>query len=149
MKPAFLFVVLAVAGTVYPARADHKHYNRCDHYVSRPAISVRVQTGPRYESYGYRAPYYHYPYYAPATVYPRYYGPTVYRTVRVYRGEQVEDALNVRVQLALARKGYYNGPIDGEIGSNSRAAIRAYQTDMGLPVNGRTDGYLIRSLNLN
>jgi peptidoglycan hydrolase-like protein with peptidoglycan-binding domain len=40
------------------------------------------------------------------------------------------------VQTALSQLGYSPGPIDGIMGSKTRAAIRAYQIDSGLPVSG-------------
>jgi peptidoglycan hydrolase-like protein with peptidoglycan-binding domain len=40
------------------------------------------------------------------------------------------------VQQELARRGYYQGPIDGRLGPETRAAIRRYQQDRGLPVTG-------------
>jgi Putative peptidoglycan binding domain len=57
-------------------------------------------------------------------------------------------SLDVDVQVALARRGYYHGPIDGDIGPGTSAAIRAYQYDNGLRVTGYIDGALIRSLRL-
>ena len=41
------------------------------------------------------------------------------------------------LQRALRRLGYDPGPVDGIPGARTRAAIRAFQTDAGLPVNGR------------
>jgi peptidoglycan hydrolase-like protein with peptidoglycan-binding domain len=55
----------------------------------------------------------------------------------------------VEVQRELAERGYYGGPIDGAIGPQSRAAIRAFQVDKGLPVTGRVDGRLLDSLGLD
>jgi hypothetical protein len=43
------------------------------------------------------------------------------------------------VQTALNDHGYDAGEADGQIGSKTRAAIRRYQTDNGLPVTGRVD----------
>jgi peptidoglycan hydrolase-like protein with peptidoglycan-binding domain len=40
------------------------------------------------------------------------------------------------VQSALSQLGYSPGPIDGLMGSKTRAAIRAYQIDSGLPASG-------------
>ena len=40
------------------------------------------------------------------------------------------------VQKALRAAGHYNGPIDGILGSASRAGIRSYQKAKGLPVAG-------------
>jgi hypothetical protein len=74
-----------------------------------------------------------------------------------YRGVQrtetdardARDDLGMDLQRALAHEGYYYGPIDGEIGSGSRAAIRAYQSDHGLEVTGRMDNALLRSLHID
>jgi hypothetical protein len=55
-------------------------------------------------------------------------------------------SLGTDVQVALRRRGYYHGPIDGDIGPGSRAAISAYQYDHGLPVTGGIDGPLRHSL---
>ncbi len=47
------------------------------------------------------------------------------------------------IQEKLAQKGYEPGLIDGVIGPETRAAIRAYQRDAGLPVDGvATDSLL-------
>jgi hypothetical protein len=49
--------------------------------------------------------------------------------------------LSVDVQSALARRGYYRGPIDGIVGPVTRSAIAGYQRDNGLAVTGTiTDG---------
>ncbi len=42
----------------------------------------------------------------------------------------------VRVQRGLASLGYDPGPADGIMGGKTRAAIRAFQSKMGLPVTG-------------
>ncbi|MDP9292005.1 MAG: peptidoglycan-binding protein [Verrucomicrobiota bacterium] len=52
------------------------------------------------------------------------------------------------MQLKLARRGYYKGPIDGIIGSGTRWAIRRFQYDSKLPVTGWIDGNLLRKLDL-
>ncbi len=43
------------------------------------------------------------------------------------------------VQKSLNDKGYDAGPVDGVLGSRTRAAIRQYQASEKLPVNGRLD----------
>jgi len=97
----------------------------------------------------YGAPGYYYPgsYYGDGPDRPAYRG--------VPRGEtdakdtnDGKDDLGMDLQRALASQGYYHGPIDGEIGSGSRAAIRAYQSDHGLEVTGRMDAALLRSLHI-
>ena len=43
-------------------------------------------------------------------------------------------------QANLAQLGYQPGPIDGQYGPRTEAAIRAYQRDHGLPVDGKLSG---------
>jgi hypothetical protein len=52
------------------------------------------------------------------------------------------------VQSALAREGYYDGPIDGSLGPATRNALRRYQRDRGLSVTGRIDRAVAESLGL-
>jgi len=56
--------------------------------------------------------------------------------------------LSAAVQAELAQRGYYHGPIDGVIGSESREAIRSFQQAKGLPVTGLIDPRLLRALKL-
>jgi hypothetical protein len=80
--------------------------------------------------------YYWYPY-----DYPDYgYGP-------VYDPQYWTD-LGVSVQSGLAQRGYYHGAIDGEIGSGSRQAIRAFQAAQGLPVTGMIEPKLLKALGI-
>jgi peptidoglycan hydrolase-like protein with peptidoglycan-binding domain len=53
------------------------------------------------------------------------------------------------VQSGLAQRGYYHGPIDGEIGSGSRQAIRAFQAAQSLPVTGLIDPELLKALGIS
>ena len=57
-------------------------------------------------------------------------------------------SLESRVQERLSEQGYYNGPIDGDIGPGSRHAIAHYQADQGLRVDGRIDDPTLVSLRL-
>ena len=91
-------------------------------------------------------PYYGPSYYAPA---PRYYYDDAYYCPRpVAVGREVVDDVALDAQRALARRGYYRGPIDGDLGPGSRAAIRAWQADCRLAVTGRLDSATLRSLAL-
>jgi putative peptidoglycan binding protein len=56
--------------------------------------------------------------------------------------------LAVSVQSELAQRGYYHGAIDGEIGSGSSQAIRAFQAAQGLPVTGKIDPKLLDALGI-
>jgi len=62
---------------------------------------------------------------------------------------QYWNKLAVSVQSELARRGYYQGPVDGVIGSDSRQAIRAFQSAQGLPVTGSIDTKLLKALGIN
>lgn len=46
------------------------------------------------------------------------------------------DPLTIRVQMALRAYGYYDGPIDGIVGPQSREALSWLQRDHGLTVTG-------------
>ncbi len=52
----------------------------------------------------------------------------------------------VRLQQALAERGYETGPADGVIGPKVRGAIRTYQADASLPVTGEATRTLLASL---
>ncbi len=55
----------------------------------------------------------------------------------------------VSAQLALARRGYSSGPLDGVSGSQTRSAVRAFQRAHGLPVTGNLDPATLRRLGTN
>ncbi|WP_395744398.1 peptidoglycan-binding protein [Prosthecobacter sp.] len=52
------------------------------------------------------------------------------------------------VQEALARLGYYQGPIDGRIGPQTLAAIARYQQDRGMPITNSIVPALLQALGL-
>ncbi|HEX8076207.1 MAG TPA: peptidoglycan-binding protein, partial [Chthoniobacterales bacterium] len=60
-----------------------------------------------------------------------------------YDGARVNE-----VQSALAREGYYDGPIDGRLNSATRKALRKYQRDHGLDATGNIDRAVIEALRL-
>ena len=43
----------------------------------------------------------------------------------------------VQIQTVLAQYGFYNGPIDGNYGTDTQAAIKKLQTDLGVTADGR------------
>lgn len=120
-----------------PASADWhgRGYYGGGYYWGGPRVSVGIGfplVAP--------APYAYY--YAPAP----YYCEPASRPVVV--GREVGGDVVVDVQRALARRGYYRGVIDGDLGPRSRAAIRSWQADCGLPVTGQLDARTLRSLAL-
>ena len=66
-----------------------------------------------------------------------------------YRSTRSSGSIVAQVQQELAAGGFYRGPIDGVIGNGTRRAIRAYERANGLPVDGRLDTELLRSMGLS
>lgn len=58
------------------------------------------------------------------------------------------NSLDYAVQEALADLGYYDGPLDGDIGPMSRMAIANFQADNGLEPTGIIDEILLEYLGL-
>uniref|UniRef100_UPI00339D78B3 peptidoglycan-binding protein n=1 Tax=Aquibium sp. A9E412 TaxID=2976767 RepID=UPI00339D78B3 len=50
------------------------------------------------------------------------------------------------IQLILNNNGYDAGPVDGVMGDKTRAAIKAFQSDNGMPADGEVDETLVRAL---
>lgn len=150
--PLFAALCLATPATGW-ARDRHHHHH------SRPVISFGYQPYSYgcYPSYyrSYSPSYYSgypssssYSYYSRPSIGLSYSsGPSYTRSVRSSVRGYDED-LAVDVQRALARRGYYRGAIDGDIGSGTRAAIRRYQYHRRLEVTGRIDRSLLASLGL-
>lgn len=53
---------------------------------------------------------------------------------------------NKRVQEALRQRGLYNGPVNGEIGPNTQAAIAQFQLSMPMPADGMLDDSTLAAL---
>ncbi len=117
-----------------------------------------------YGSYGYGYPYYSYgPSVSFGFGYPYSYGyyPYGYSSYYPYDYSYGYNSYNqpgyrtyangsivIQVQSRLARAGYYRGPIDGVMGPGTRFAIRAYERDHGLRVDGVISGSLTRNMGL-
>ena len=71
------------------------------------------------------------------------YDPAGYENAGAYGGSLV-----AQVQTRLARAGYYRGTIDGVMGSETRRAIRAYQSANGLRADGVISKPLIATMGL-
>jgi hypothetical protein len=138
----------AVAGTVTrtsgrtsinSSRFAASNWNHHRHYRHRSNVFFGIGLGYPY-GYGYGYPYYGaYPYgYG-------YYGPraTVYASSGIN-----DDATVAAVQRRLARGGYYHGSIDGVIGPATRVAIRSFERNNGLPIDGVIDPQLLRTMGL-
>lgn len=96
--------------------------------------------------YGYGYDYYPYDGYYDGAYYEDSYSaePAAYTNQQEYAADSsVSD-----VQSALAREGYYDGAIDGQLGPGTRQALRRYQADHGLPVTGAITRGVIQALRL-
>lgn len=121
------------------SRTVANHWNHHRNYRHRSNVFFSIGLGYPY-GYGYGYPYYGaYPYgYG-------YYGPrtTVYASSRIN-----DDATVAAVQRRLARGGYYHGSVDGVIGPATRTAIRSFERNNGLPIDGEIDSQLLRTMGL-
>jgi peptidoglycan hydrolase-like protein with peptidoglycan-binding domain len=63
-----------------------------------------------------------------------------------YGRDAALDQAMARFEGELQRRMYYVGEVDGEVDDQTRAAIRAYQRDAGLPVTGEPSAELARQL---
>jgi len=63
-------------------------------------------------------------------------------------GGLAPDQVAVNVQVQLQRDGYYNGPIDGILGPQTREAIAAFQADHGLAITSAIDEPTLATLGL-
>src|SRR5690349_23002645 len=93
---------------------------------------------PYYPAY-YYPPYYpypYYPYYPPYAAYPAA-APGGYPAAANPGATSAVDPATVReIQAELQRGGYDVGPVDGRLGPRTKAAIRQYEQQNGLPVDG-------------
>jgi hypothetical protein len=122
------------------SRTIASHWNHQRYYRPRSNFYFGIGLGYPYYGYGYGYPYYGaypygYGYYAPHT--------TVYATNGIN-----DDATVAAVQRRLARGGYYHGSVDGVIGAGTRSAIRAFERNNGLPVDGLIDRQLLKTMGL-
>lgn len=58
------------------------------------------------------------------------------------------DQVVAEVQRKLAKQGFYNGTVDGQMGSQTAAAIRRYQIAEHLTVNGQLTNETLKSLRI-
>ena len=120
-------------------RAGHHHGHH-----GRFCRNGGVFFDPFYYGYGFGYPYGGYGYgYGYGYPYGGYYSQSDY-----YEGDYADENYSgeVDVQAALADRGYYQGRIDGVIGTGTRRAVRAFQRDAGLPITGRIDARLRNAL---
>ena len=54
----------------------------------------------------------------------------------MYRTPSGFEVPAISIQQALKNAGYYNGPVDGKVGPQTRKAVQAFQRDNGLTADG-------------
>jgi hypothetical protein len=125
--------------TVARSRAVHGHHNRNwwrSHYNTR---FVLFGGGYYYWNLGYWYPAFGY-----SPFYNNYaYSEPIYGYNNLAPGQVIQN-----VQLALRDQGYYPGAIDGLIGSQTRAALSAFQRDRGLIITSAVDEPTLVALGL-
>jgi hypothetical protein len=129
----------AFRGQRYAAfRNYHRQWHDRSWWRSHCDRIVFVNNGWYYWNAGYWFPAWGY---TPSVTYV-YDGP-----IYAYNGLS-PDQVTVNVQEQLARAGYYDGPIDGILGSMTREAIAAYQADNGLAITSAIDEPTLATLGL-
>ena len=113
-------------------------------YSGYPSYGYGYGYGPSI-SFGFGSPYYggYYPYDSYSYPYSYNYGAYYYNQPSYGYGR---GSIVITVQSRLARMGYYRGPIDGMMGPGTSFAIRAYERDHGLRMDGTISGPLVRSM---
>ena len=127
-------------GGSWHGRGDWRHGDNDFHHHHRFSFGFFPYWYPGWGYYDWG-----YPYYADYGYdYPDYY----YPDNGYYSGQNGSSgaSIEVLVQSALARRGYYEGQVDGVIGPGTRSAIREFQRDNGLPVTGRIDSQTVQAL---
>ena len=116
---------------------DHGRVHEWHHHHYRFSGGDWIAIDPGYD-YGYP--------YDNTAPYGAYYGdePAPYSSPAYDSSE----SLAMSVQDQLTRLGYSPGPIDGELGPQTRDAIADFQNDHHLPVTGQIDTPLLRALGL-
>jgi putative peptidoglycan binding protein len=133
----------AFAGRQYAAFRNYQsqwhdsdwYWHNCDRIVF---VTVFSQPFPFFFDAGYWYPAWGY---YPDAYYP-YDGP-----IYGYNDLPPDEVIG-NVQTELYNEGYYNGPIDGVLGPDTRAAIADYQRDHGLAVTAAIDEPTVASLGL-
>jgi hypothetical protein len=126
---------------------DHWWNGRRCHFRNNVWVIYEPFFGYPYYGYGYG--YYPYDSYYDSTYYDDSYASDQYEPATNSNRQDYDPGSRVsEVQSALAREGYYDGPIDGRLGNATQKALRRYQRDHGLEVTGGISRGVIEALRL-
>ena len=87
-------------------------------------------------------------YWYPAYGYDPYYSTYTYDEPIYGYSDLPPGQVIANVQTALQEQGYYDDAVDGLIGPRTRAALRDFQRDNGLPITAAIDGPTLKALGL-
>ncbi len=87
-------------------------------------------------------------YWYPAYGYDPYYSTYTYDEPIYGYNDLPPGQVIANVQTALQEQGYYRDAVDGLIGPNTRAALRQFQAERGLPITAAIDGPTLQALGL-
>jgi hypothetical protein len=141
---------------VSPARFNNwngnwRHRRFRDRFIFIDAFGFPFYSFYPYPYYGYY-PYVYSAYYQGGAAYSddsAYDDDATYNNGNAYRGgATAHSSIVAQVQRDLARGGYYKGAIDGEMGSRTYYAIRAYQRSHNLRVDGAINDQLLSRMGL-
>lgn len=130
-----------VGGSRYGYRYPYRSYGYgygYPYYSYGPSVSF---------GFGYPYSYGYYPY-GYSSYYPYDYTSGYYGYDRRGYDTYANGSIVIQVQSRLARAGYYHGAIDGAMGPRTHYAIRAYERDHGLRMDGVIGGQLLRNMGL-
>ena len=154
---AFAAPVAAQSGRGHGGNPNHGAGGDWHHHDWRHGGRVNVFFGGFGYPFFYGYPYWGYPSYGYAPGYGYGYPGSAYYTYDprgIYQGRVVDrdgkgnNSVIAQIQQQLSAGGYYHGEIDGIIGNATRRAIRNYERDNNLPVDGRIDGQLLATMGL-
>jgi hypothetical protein len=126
----------------------HHHHHDCDD----DRFFFYGSFGYPFYPFGYSY-YNYYPYYGYSSYYPTSYD--VSYDNNDYQSDYNDGSYGdgggsivLEVQRRLAREGFYQGPLDGVMGSRTHYAIRAYERSHGLRADGEIDDQLLGTMGL-
>lgn len=122
-------------------RSHSSHYSGSGGYTA-PSYSPPAATAPAYTPPPAYSP--------PPTVYrtPTKPVPTPTPAPAPRASQQDAILMTMRVQTVLTRLGFYTGKIDGKMGAETKAALRAFQRAQGLGVTGVMDNTTLAKLGI-